>query len=151
MALPATSTPVQMAPIPAAPMAPAGMPVQAMPGGLPPLPPSAVDAGIPANLPPLPPGTVLPPDAPGTAVVGAPMAAPATAMADAGPAIPLDVQVVRFHGPEGVSVEVISPAPEAVPVGDGHGLLTVGLRVGTPYRLRVTNLPEKPGVEIFPV
>ncbi|MFO0951739.1 MAG: hypothetical protein U0835_11440 [Isosphaeraceae bacterium] len=67
------------------------------------------------------------------------------------PPFPADVQVVRFQGPEGVVVEVLSPAPEAVPPGDGQGLLTVGMKVGTTYRLRVTNIPERPGAEIFPV
>jgi uncharacterized repeat protein (TIGR01451 family) len=65
--------------------------------------------------------------------------------------VPPDVQVVRFQGPEGLRVEVLGPNPEPVPVGNGLGLATVGLKVGVSYHLRLSNLPEKPGVEIFPV
>ena len=79
----------------------------------------------------LPPGTA-------TVEVGAPMLSP-------------DVQVVRFQGPEGVVVEVLGPNPEPAPVGDGQGLATVGLRVGVGYRLRLTNIPERPGAELYPV
>jgi len=69
----------------------------------------------------------------------------------AAPALPPDVQVVRFQGPEGVRVEVLGPAPEAVPPGDGKGLATVGLKVGVGYKVRVSNLPDRPGVELFPM
>jgi uncharacterized repeat protein (TIGR01451 family) len=62
-----------------------------------------------------------------------------------------DVQVVRFQGPPGLVVEVVSPAPIPVPIGDGGGITTVGLKRGVGYRLRVGNLPERPGTEIFPV
>ncbi len=62
-----------------------------------------------------------------------------------------DVQVVRFQGPAGVTVEVLGPTPTPVPQGDGGGLLTVGLKRGVGYRLRMANLPERPGVELFPV
>lgn len=61
-----------------------------------------------------------------------------------------DVQVVRFQGPAGAVVEVLGPSSEPAPLGDGQGLGTFGLRVGTAYQLRVTNLPERPGVELFP-
>ncbi len=80
--------------------------------------------------------------APGTAVVETPPGAPALAP---------EIQIVRFHGPEGVKAEVVSPAPEAVPVGDGHGMLTVGLRVGVAYRLRLTDLPGRAGADLYPV
>ena len=43
------------------------------------------------------------------------------------------------------------PTPTPVPQGDGGGLLTVGLKRGVGYRLRIANLPERPGVELFPV
>jgi uncharacterized repeat protein (TIGR01451 family) len=69
----------------------------------------------------------------------------------AGQALPADVQVVRFSGPEGLRVEVLGPNPEPVPVGDGRGIVTVGLKVGVAYRLRLSNLPERPGAELFPV
>jgi uncharacterized repeat protein (TIGR01451 family) len=84
--------------------------------------------------------------APGRAVI-----APAPAAAPAVPALPTQVQIVRFHGPAGVTLEVLGPPPEAVPVGDGHGLATVGLRVGVGYRLRLSNLPDRPDAELFPV
>jgi len=104
-----------------------------------------------------------PPVGPAPTVVPAPAASgPATAepgtavVGDAdGPAgvagLPVDVQVVRFQGPEGVTLEVLGPAPEPVPQGDGKGLATVGLKVGVGYRLRLASLPERPGVELFPV
>jgi uncharacterized repeat protein (TIGR01451 family) len=65
--------------------------------------------------------------------------------------LPASVQVVRFQGPEGVRVEVLGPTTEPVPVGDGKGLLTVGLKVGVAYRLKVSNLPDRPDQELFPV
>ena len=118
-------------------------------------------AGARAQDPGLVPRTVV--EAPGSAVVAAP--APAVspvAPAEPGivdgaivapgvPALPDDVQVVRFQGPAGVKVEVLAPAPEPVPPGDGQGLATVGLRVGVGYSLRVSNLPDRPGAELYPV
>ena len=65
--------------------------------------------------------------------------------------LPDDVQVVRFQGPNGMKVEVLGPAAEAVPPGDGKGLATVGLRVGVGYSLRVSNIPDRPGVELYPM
>ncbi len=82
------------------------------------------------------------PEAPGVAEVG-----PGTTP----PALPDEVQVVRFQGPEGLKVEVLSPAPEPAPVGDNGGIATVGLKRGIGYRLRLSHLPERPGVELFPV
>jgi uncharacterized repeat protein (TIGR01451 family) len=104
---------------------------------------SAVLAQPPA--PPSIPLTVAP-TAPAPVVTEAP---PATA--PEAPALPPQVQVVRFQGPEGLKVDVLGPNPEPVPVGDNHGIATVGLRVGTAYRLRLSNLPERPGAELFPV
>lgn len=144
------SAPATYAQEPAAPPASAPVPPAAPPAPVAAAPTSAESQ--PATPLPTPaPGVAAPlvvaPEtfAPGTAVVGAPVLAPAA------PSIPENVQVVRFQGPEGVVVEVLGPSPDPVPTGDGHGLLTAGLRVGTPYRLRLTNLPDKPGVEIFPV
>jgi uncharacterized repeat protein (TIGR01451 family) len=82
--------------------------------------------------------------------------APAPARSEAPPALPAtilapDVQVVRFSGPVGVIVEVLGPQPEPVPVGDGRGLATVGLRVGVAYQLRVSNLPGRPNAMLFPM
>ncbi len=82
---------------------------------------------------------------------GAPAGPEVAGAVASGPVLPANIQVVRFHGPEGVRVDVLGPNPEPVPVGDGHGLLTVGLKVGTAYRLRVSNLPDRPGAELFPV
>jgi uncharacterized repeat protein (TIGR01451 family) len=80
--------------------------------------------------------------APGTAVLEAEPSAPT---------LPPEVQVVRFQGPAGVRVEVLGPTPEPVPIGDGHGLVTVGLKVGVGYRLRLWNLPDRPEAELYPV
>lgn len=75
-----------------------------------------------------------------------------TAEAPAAPAVLApEIQVVRFQGPAGLAVEVLSPAPEPVPQGDGGGILTVGLRRGVGYRLRLSNIPYRPDAEIFPV
>ncbi len=86
------------------------------------------------------------PGAPGTAAIGPGATAPPSA-----PALEPDIQVVRFQGPPGLTVEVLAPAPDPVPAGDGGGILTVGLKRGVGYRLRVSNIPERPGVALFPV
>ena len=78
---------------------------------------------------------------------GSPVVAPAPPAAE----LPDDVQVVRFQGPAGVKVEVLGPSPEPAPAGDGQGLATFGLKVGLSYKLRVYDLPDRPGVELFPV
>ncbi len=65
--------------------------------------------------------------------------------------LPDEIQVVRFTIPDGVKLEILSPNPEPVPQGDGQGAATVGLRVGFAYRLRLTNLPERPGAELYPI
>lgn len=83
-------------------------------------------------------------------VGGAPVAI-GPASAPGVPVLPDDVQVVRFQGPGGAKVEVLGPPPEPVPPGDGQGLATVGLRVGVGYSLRVSNLPDRPGVELYPM
>ena len=69
---------------------------------------------------------------------------------EANPGLPDGIQVVRFAGPEGLKVEVLGPASEPVPVGDGKGLGTFGLKVGVGYKLRLSNLPDRPGVELYP-
>ena len=109
-----------------------------------------------------PPGPIVPGPAPAESPVAGPTitaspahdAAVAGDPAAAGPAVVTlspDVQVVRFQGPEGVIVEVLGPAPTPVPQGDSGGILTVGLKRGVGYRLRIANIPERPGVELFPV
>lgn len=91
---------------------------------------------------------VVTPETPGSAMVGPPQVIDGGFQALA---LPPQVQVVRFQGPEGVRVDVLGPVPEPVPIGDGKGLLTVGMRVGVAYRLRLSNLPSRPGAELFPV
>lgn len=134
----ATTTHAQNAPVPPPP--------PAAPAGLPPLPPPTVNSSpVPVFTPTPAPAT--PPvvgDAPGTAAVG-------PGVEPSAPAYPADVQVVRFQGPQGLSVEVLSPAPEPAPANDGHGVATVGMKVGVAYRLKVTGIPERPGAELYPV
>jgi hypothetical protein len=56
-------------------------------------------------------------------------------------------QPVEIMAPQGVMVSTASPKgfdrPDAAP-------LKLGLLIGSVYRLRVTNLPLHPGVEVFP-
>ncbi len=59
--------------------------------------------------------------------------------------------MVRFQGPPGLIVEVLAPTPSPVPAGDGGGIITVGLKRGVGYRLRIANAPERPGSELYPV
>ncbi len=99
-------------------------------------------------MPMVAPGSMI---APGTAVIG-----PGVPIADGTVAPPVaglspETQIVRFQGPPGLSVEVLAPEPTPVPIGDGGGILTVGLQRGVGYRLRIANIPERPGAELFPV
>ena len=43
------------------------------------------------------------------------------------------------------------PRRSPVPIGDGGGIITVGLKRGVGYRLRVTGIVERPVAELFPV
>src|SRR4051794_32408429 len=90
--------------------------------------PAPVPVPGPMNGPAPVPGPIPRPGvgAPGMVVVEG--GAPPVVMG--GPMLPTEVQVVRFQGPPGVMVEVLDPRPEPVSLGDGHGLATVGLRVG---------------------
>lgn len=90
---------------------------------------------------PAPPETV-----PGRAVVGGPV--------EGLPQLPPEIQVVRVQAPRGVNIEVVEPAPTPVTVGADaliEGGITVGLQVGVPYQLRLTNLPNQNESEIYPV
>ncbi len=84
-------------------------------------------------------------------------AAPAPIITPEGHGVPVEplpdpnVQPVRFDGPEGLAVEVLAPQPAAASIGDGGGLLTVGLQRGVGYRLRLSNVPHRPDAELFPV
>jgi uncharacterized repeat protein (TIGR01451 family) len=86
-------------------------------------------------------GTAMLGDAPAVVVPG-PVATPV---------LDPDIQIVRFQGPPGLNVEVLSPTPTPVSAGDGGGIITVGLKRGVGYRLRVTGIVERPLAEIFPV
>jgi uncharacterized repeat protein (TIGR01451 family) len=87
---------------------------------------------------------------PGTAVLG-PGGPPASAVPPGTPVLEPDVQVVRFQGPPGLNVEVLAPAPIPVSVGDGGGIITVGLKRGVGYRLRVSGIVERPAADLYPV
>jgi uncharacterized repeat protein (TIGR01451 family) len=119
----------------------------AIAAGLGSLPSYARGQGAPMPVSPAPTTAAEPVGTPISAPPGAPMIAPAPPFA----AVPNDVQIVRFQGPAGVKVEVLGPAPEPVSLGDGQGLATFGLKVGLSYKLRVYDLPDRPGVEIYPV
>jgi uncharacterized repeat protein (TIGR01451 family) len=69
------------------------------------------------------------------------------------PALDPNIQVVRFSGPEGLRAEIVAPAPQPIPIPGSisTGLITAGLRMGTGYRLRLSNIPDRPGAELFPV
>jgi uncharacterized repeat protein (TIGR01451 family) len=116
-------------------------------GQIPPAAP-APTRGLAAQPAPAAPVVVESTPAPGTAVVGAGAGAAVPA-----PASGLDpnVQIVRFQGPPGLVVEVLAPPPEAVPIGDGGGIVTVGLKRGVGYRLRLSQIPFRPDVELYPV
>jgi uncharacterized repeat protein (TIGR01451 family) len=88
---------------------------------------------------------------PGVATVENDAAAPTIAPAPPIAELPAEVQVVRFQGPAGMKIEVLGPSPEPVPAGDGQGLATFGFKVGLSYKLRVYDIPDRPGVELFPV
>jgi uncharacterized repeat protein (TIGR01451 family) len=106
----------------------------------------------PAVTAPVIPVSVAPPAelAPGTAIVAPDRAAPESTAPGIAVLDP-EVQVVRFQGPPGLVAEVLAPAPTPVSIGDGGGIITVGLKRGVGYRLRLTNIPERPGAELFPV
>ncbi|QEH32782.1 hypothetical protein OJF2_12630 [Aquisphaera giovannonii] len=129
--------------------------------------PDKAAAQGPAATPPPPPQTApAPPEAtpgvpltPGPAPAASPAAAPpGTAVITpeghapeaGGPVLSPSTQVVRFDGPPGLGVEVLAPSPMPVPPGDGAGIATVGLERGVGYRLRLTNITERPGAELFP-
>lgn len=118
----------------------------------------APPAAIPAQGPTFPqPGQSVPTFDPGAPAVlaGSPsmVANPADmVVGEVTPVLPENVQIVRFVGPEGVQVEVLDPAPEPIMAEvAGEGLASFALRVGVAYRLRLSNLPDRPGAEIFPM
>jgi len=106
-------------------------------------PPPGVTPGVPMGGP----GPEL---RPGVSAVG-PIITPEGHGPEGPPALDPKVQVVRFQGPSGLRVEVLAPEPSPVPIGDGAGIATVGLQRGVGYRLRLSAITERPGVELFPV
>jgi uncharacterized repeat protein (TIGR01451 family) len=110
---------------------------------------------VPATDPTAPAGPVaveaVPPLAPGTATLGSPATVVEAMPVTTGVAVlPPEIQVVRFHGENGMIATVLGPAPEPVPIGDGSGLLTVGMRLGTGYQMALDNLPDRPGARVYP-
>lgn len=121
---------------------------------------STVPAPTPAPAPVRP--SVAPPNVtPGVPIGPGAASIPATAgpimipeghgPAVASPSLDPRTQIVRFQGPSGLGVEVLAPAPAPVSIGDGGGIVTLGLQRGVGYRLRLTNITERPGAELFPV
>lgn len=108
-------------------------------------PATARQAPIPT--PPPSPTEAAPAPPPGVLVNVPPGSAPAN-----GPAFPPDVQVVRFSAPPGTRIEVLGPAPEPIAAPEpSSSTLTVGLKVGVGYRLKLSNLEAAPGAELYPV
>src|SRR5262249_49357836 len=108
----------------------------------------------PPSVPPSPtPGVPMDPRAPSVSAPGVvgPIITPEGHGPEGPPALDPKVQVVRFSGPTGLNVEVLAPSPTPVTVGDGGGIATFGLERGVGYRLRLTNITERPGAELFPV
>lgn len=122
---------------------------------LPPLPGDPVSTQPAPPIPnPGPPPTASP-TAPGARPLGGaptygpiPPPSPARGFVGAGgqEMLPPGVELVSLQVPEGVIVEVLGPAAE--PFRPGPNLHA--LRVGVTYRLKLSNLPERPGMEIFP-
>jgi uncharacterized repeat protein (TIGR01451 family) len=110
---------------------------------------SAAWAQAPATpeTPPVPPAAPVTPAAPDAQPQPAVIAADPAAVV---PVLPVQVQVVRFKAPAGVKLEVLGPPPEALPGANESDPLTVGLRVGVGYRLKLSNLPGNPTAEVYP-
>lgn len=104
------------------------------------LAPDATWAQTPALTPVQPPAASAPEAAPAAPVEGVPV-------------IPPYIQIVRFQAPEGVHVEILGPNAEPIPLpADPAAAAGVfGLKVGVGYRLHITNLPNRPGAELYPV
>ena len=120
-------------------------------GGQPPSVPDTPPAAQPATPPSLTPGVPMAPRAAPVPPVVGPIITPEGHGPEGPPGLDPRVQVVRFSGPAGLVVDVLAPSPSPVPVADGTGYGTFGLERGTGYRLRLTNITDRPGVELFPV
>jgi len=132
-------------------LAPAGRGADAAPQDAPLTSTPAPAPGVAPELTPAQPLELAPPAPAATAAPASGVVTPEGHGLPVSPQPDPNIQVVRFQGPEGLSVEVL--APQAVPasVGDGGGLLTVGLQRGVGYRLRIGEIPNRPGAELFPV
>lgn len=88
-------------------------------------------------------------DPPGVASTApAPTTAPAEATT---PAIPPDVQLVKFRVPEGVALELLGPATEPLPPGLGVAPGLIALKVGVQYHLKLSKFAERPDAALYPV
>lgn len=74
-------------------------------------------------------------------------AAPAPAVTQ----LPAEIQVVQFFVPDGVKLEVLGPTPQPIPSMAGDADTLFGLKVGQAYRLKISNIPDRPGAELYPV
>jgi len=61
--------------------------------------------------------------------------------------LPHAVQPVEIRGPKGMRVSIETADGWSPPQS---GPLRMGLAVGSPYRLRITNIPQQEGREVFP-
>ena len=69
-----------------------------------------------------------------------------------GPSVPDDVQVVRFLVPQGTFLEILGPPAEPIATIDPNASpFTFGMKLGVAYRLKLSNLPNAPDAELFPV
>jgi uncharacterized repeat protein (TIGR01451 family) len=113
-----------------------------------PPPPPTIPPGTAVLESPSAPSMVLAPvptDAPGVAGIG-----PATGQPSAG--LPTDdAQIVRIAGPSGLEVQLLGPEAQRIESPPGDGAITTALRVGTGYRYRVANIPDRPGREFYMV
>jgi uncharacterized repeat protein (TIGR01451 family) len=67
------------------------------------------------------------------------------------PSLPNEIQVVRFQAPVGTKIEILGPEPVPIDTPETPGGITVGLRVGVGYRLKVSDFPTRPGAVLYPV
>jgi uncharacterized repeat protein (TIGR01451 family) len=91
------------------------------------------------------------PAPPATGAAPGPIAASEIVAEGGGPVLPPEIQVVRFQAPPRIRVEVLGPNPEPITLIAGQGPDTFGLKVGVGYQLRLSELPDRPGAELFPV
>ena len=63
------------------------------------------------------------------------------------PALAHYVQPVRIVGPQGSRIEL---ATQGGFMETNASKVTVGMQIGPVYRLKVSNIPESPGKELFP-